>query len=54
MMVSNAIVATVLALAAAAVSCVCRRPALVHGLWLLVLVKLITPPILPVEISGLD
>jgi beta-lactamase regulating signal transducer with metallopeptidase domain len=50
MMVSNAIVATVFALAAAAVSCVCRRPALVHGLWLLVLVKLITPPILPVEI----
>jgi beta-lactamase regulating signal transducer with metallopeptidase domain len=50
MILSNAIVATVLALLAAAVSSVCRRPALVHSLWLLVLIKLITPPILPVEI----
>jgi hypothetical protein len=42
---SNAVAATVLALLAIAVSAVYRRPALVHGLWLLVLLKLVTPPL---------
>jgi beta-lactamase regulating signal transducer with metallopeptidase domain len=42
---SNALLATVLAFVAAAVGRVCRRPALVHGLWLLVLLKLLTPPL---------
>jgi beta-lactamase regulating signal transducer with metallopeptidase domain len=45
--VSNALVASVMALVAFGVSRL-RRPALAHGLWLLVLVKLITPPLLPV------
>jgi beta-lactamase regulating signal transducer with metallopeptidase domain len=46
----NAVMATLLALVAASVSLVCRRPALVHGLWLLVLLKLLTPPLLPVTL----
>ncbi|MEX0711527.1 MAG: M56 family metallopeptidase, partial [Pirellulales bacterium] len=51
----NAAVATVLALLAAVASLVCRRPPVVYCLWLLVLVKLITPPLvrLPVELTGL-
>jgi beta-lactamase regulating signal transducer with metallopeptidase domain len=43
----NALAATALALAVAAVARVCRsRPAVVRGLWLLVLLKLLTPPLL--------
>src|SRR5947209_18415495 len=42
---SNAAVTGVLALAALAVGRFCRRPALAHCLWLLVLVKLLTPPL---------
>ncbi|MHB1423140.1 MAG: M56 family metallopeptidase [Gemmataceae bacterium] len=49
--VSNAVAATVLALAAIVVEAVYRRPALVHGLWLLVLLKLLTPPLLFLPIS---
>ena len=49
--VSNAVAATVLALAAIAVGAVYRRPALVHGLWLLVLLKLVTPPLLFLPVS---
>jgi beta-lactamase regulating signal transducer with metallopeptidase domain len=45
---SNALMASVLALAAFAVSRLWRRPALAHALWLLVLIKLITPPLFPV------
>ncbi len=41
----NAVMATVLALLAAVVGWCFRRPALTHVLWLLVLVKLITPPV---------
>jgi beta-lactamase regulating signal transducer with metallopeptidase domain len=44
--VGNALAAAVLALVAAGVSRTCRRPALAHGLWLLVLLKLLTPPLL--------
>ena len=47
---SNAVMATVLALLASTVGLVCRRPALVHSLWLLVLIKLITPPIWQIEV----
>jgi len=47
---SNAVVATFLALLALAVGFLCRRPALVHSLWLLVLLKLITPPILSIPV----
>ena len=50
---SNAVVATVLALVAAVIGRVCRRPALVHSLWLLVLLKLVTPPLVPVSLSWL-
>jgi len=51
---SNALVAGVLALLAAGIGCVSRRPALVHSLWLLVLVKLITPPLLPLPVIRLS
>lgn len=47
---SNAAMATVLALFVWLVTWRCRRPALVHGLWVLVLLKLITPPLLPLNI----
>lgn len=49
--VSNAVAATVLAVAAIAVGAVYRRPALVHGLWLLVLLKLVTPPLLFIPVA---
>lgn len=42
---SNVVVATVLAVVAAVVGRLCRRPAVRHALWLLVLLKLITPPL---------
>lgn len=49
--VSNAVAATVLALAAIVVGAVYRRPALVHGMWLLVLLKLVTPPLVYIPVS---
>jgi beta-lactamase regulating signal transducer with metallopeptidase domain len=51
--VSNAVVACVPAMLAVAVSLTCRRPALVHALWLLVLVKLVTPPLVRVPLPWL-
>src|SRR5262245_55845577 len=54
MVLSNALTATALAMLAVAVGLVCRRPALLHGLWILVLLKLVTPPIYPVEIFHLS
>ncbi len=48
---SNAVVATMLALLAAGIARMYRRPALTHSLWLLVLLKLVTPPIIPVQTS---
>jgi beta-lactamase regulating signal transducer with metallopeptidase domain len=47
---SNILVAAVLAVLAAGLSALCRRPALTHGLWLLVLLKLVTPPLVPVTV----
>ena len=41
----NVAVAGVLAVAAAFISRLVRRPAVTHGLWLIVLLKLVTPPI---------
>jgi beta-lactamase regulating signal transducer with metallopeptidase domain len=41
----NALAATALAVLVAALGLFCRRPALVHGLWLLVLLKLLLPPL---------
>lgn len=49
--VSNAVAALVLALMAYLVGAVSRRPALVHGLWLLVLLKLVTPPLIHIPIN---
>ena len=48
---SNAVAATVLALVVACLSRpLARRPAVLHWLWLLVLLKLVTPPIYEVPI----
>ena len=46
----NAAAAAVLAVFAFAAGMVCRRPAVRHGLWLLVLLKLLTPPLLRVPV----
>ncbi len=49
---SNAGAAAGLGLGVLLLAWVCRRPALLHGLWLLVLVKLITPPLVSLEIGA--
>jgi beta-lactamase regulating signal transducer with metallopeptidase domain len=46
----NAVAAAVLALVAAGVSRLFRRPALTHTLWVLVLLKLLTPPLVPLAL----
>jgi beta-lactamase regulating signal transducer with metallopeptidase domain len=51
---SNAVMASALAVLAAAMTQLCRRPAVAHCLWLLVLLKLVTPPLLPVHVSWPD
>ncbi len=43
-LLSNALAATFMALIVAGLTWICRRPALRHSLWLLVMLKLITPP----------
>jgi beta-lactamase regulating signal transducer with metallopeptidase domain len=48
--ISNAVAAVVLALVAFAVDRVFRRPALSHLFWLLVLLKLLTPPLVHVPL----
>jgi beta-lactamase regulating signal transducer with metallopeptidase domain len=48
---ANAIMASVLALLAACACLFCRRPAVRHTLWLLILLKLVTPPVFSVTIS---
>lgn len=52
-MLSNAVAAAILALAVTAFSRFCRRPALIHCLWLVVLLKLITPPVFSVSLPPL-
>jgi len=49
-MLSNAIVVTVLAAVVAVLGRICRRPALTHSVCLLAIVKLITPPVVPVPL----
>jgi len=49
-MLSNALAATALALVVAGLGRTCRRPALIHGLWLVVMIKLVTPPVVPVSL----
>ena len=46
----NALVALVLAVVALVVGLACRRPAVAHALWLLVLIKLVTPPLMSVSL----
>jgi beta-lactamase regulating signal transducer with metallopeptidase domain len=48
---SNAILATLLAALVAVVTRFCRRPSVRHALWLLVLLKLLTPPLLPLSVT---
>lgn len=48
--VTNAILATALAIVVACAARLCRRPALVHSLWLLVLLKLVTPAFISVHV----
>ena len=49
---SNAVVATLLAVMVTVLARLLRRrPAVVHGLWLLVLLKLLTPPLIPLSIT---
>jgi beta-lactamase regulating signal transducer with metallopeptidase domain len=48
---SNALVATLLAIVVALIGKACCRPALVHTLWLLVLLKLVTPAPLALSIT---
>lgn len=50
---ANALVAGVLALVALLVGAFSRRPALIHALWLLVLIKLVTPPLFRLPVPGL-
>src|SRR5688572_31835173 len=54
----NALVAALFALGVVLLARWCHKPALLHGLWVVVLLKLVTPPMLtipiPVEIPGLD
>jgi beta-lactamase regulating signal transducer with metallopeptidase domain len=49
--VTNAVLATLLAVAAATASKLLRRPALSHALWLLVLIKILTPPLVVIPIA---
>ena len=49
-MLSNALAVTVLAMLVAILGRACRRPALIHGLWLVVMLKLVTPPVVPVSL----
>ena len=49
-MLSNAAAAAVLAVLVAIIGRACRRPALIHGLWLIVMIKLVTPPVVPVSL----
>ncbi|MHB1424107.1 MAG: M56 family metallopeptidase [Gemmataceae bacterium] len=49
--VSNAVVAALLAALASVVACFCRRPTVSHALWLLVLLKLITPPLVSLSVT---
>jgi beta-lactamase regulating signal transducer with metallopeptidase domain len=52
-MLGNAAVAAVLALAAVAVGYFCRSPAVRHGAWVVVLLKLVTPPLFAVPLPVL-
>src|SRR5437588_843865 len=48
---SNAVMAAVIAVLVAVIARIWRRPAVVHALWILVLLKLITPPLVNIPMS---
>jgi beta-lactamase regulating signal transducer with metallopeptidase domain len=50
---SNAVVATLLAVLVTVLARLIRRPAVIHALWLLVLLKLLTPPLFPLSVTWL-
>jgi beta-lactamase regulating signal transducer with metallopeptidase domain len=50
---SNAVAAIVLAVPATLAGVFGRRPALAHALWLLVLIKLLTPPLVTISVPWL-
>ena len=50
MVLSNILVASVLALGVAGLARILKRPALVHCLWVLVFLKLVTPPVVSVPV----
>jgi beta-lactamase regulating signal transducer with metallopeptidase domain len=50
----NLLLASALAAVVALVAWRCRRPALLHTLWLLVLIKLLTPPLLPIPVLAAE
>src|SRR5262245_21652981 len=50
-MLGNAVAVAVLAAIVAIAGRLCRRPALIHGLCLLALLKLVTPPVVSVPVS---
>src|SRR5437867_4392195 len=52
-MLGNAAVAVGLALLALAVGCVCRSPVVRHAAWVIVLLKLVTPPLVIVPLPVL-
>lgn len=52
-LVSNAILAAGLALLVAGVTRLWRNPQLAHALWIVVLLKLVSPPLLPVPVCTL-
>ena len=53
-LLSNALAATLMAAVIAVVGRTCRRPALTHSLWLVVMLKLVTPPLVPVSLPFAD
>ncbi len=50
---ANAVSAALLAALALLAGRFCRRPAVLHSLWLLVLLKLVTPPLWPITVANL-
>jgi hypothetical protein len=48
---SNAAIATLLAILATVVGRYCRRPTVMYGLWFLVLLKLVTPSLLRIPVA---
>lgn len=51
MLVSNSVVSGMLAVAVFGIARRIRRPAIAHCLWVIVLLKLVTPPLVPLRIS---